>query len=136
MSDRASTPATRRRHYSRVLVVLALGAVLAFLALRSSPYLQYVPWMPRRIGVWADHNGIVRNTVAFAGFALAVYLLLGARLRYVVALGVFGTAIEVAQLWIPGRAFDWRDIVASIVGVLLAWPFAWAGRRLVASRQC
>ncbi len=113
----------------RIVIVLGFGAVLAFLALRPSPYLQYVPWMPRRIGVWADHNGIVRNTVAFAGFALAVYVLLGVRLRSVVALCVFGTVIEVAQLWIPGRKFDWRDIVASIAGVLIAWPFAWLLRR-------
>lgn len=133
----APSPADAKRARTiRLLLVLGLGAVMAFLALRSSPYLQYIPWMPRRLGVWADHNGILRNTVAFAGFALAAYLLLGCRLWLVAALCGFGALIEVAQLWIPGRTFDWKDIVASVAGVLIAWPFAWAGRRLMASRSC
>jgi glycopeptide antibiotics resistance protein len=118
----------------KVALVLALAAVLAFLALRTSPYLQYVPWMPRRIGVWADHNGILRNVAAFFAFALFVYLLIGRRAWHVAGLCLFATAVEVAQLWIRGRVFDWRDIVASIVGVLLAWPIAWAFRTRPASR--
>lgn len=120
----------------RLLLVLALGALMAFLALRSSPYLQYIPWMPRRLGVWADHNGVLRNTVAFAGFALVVHLLLGCRAWLVAALCAFGALIEVAQIWIPSRTFDWKDIVASVAGVLIAWPFAWAGRRLMRPRPC
>lgn len=120
--------------YARLSIVVVGAAALAFLALRASPYLQYVPWMPRRVGVWADHNGIVRNTVAFFGFSLVVLGLIGARPVHVLAICAFGTAIEAAQIWIPGRTFDWRDIVATIAGVLLAWPVAWTARRLAAPR--
>jgi hypothetical protein len=142
MSDRfegsgtAFRPGTEAKRFRcmKLALVLALGAAIAFLALRSSPYLQYVSWMPRKVGVWADHNGILRNTVAFFGFAVVVLSLFGARALHALAICVFGTAIEVAQLWIPGRTFDWKDIVASIAGVLLAWPFAWAVRRLAAAR--
>jgi glycopeptide antibiotics resistance protein len=112
----------------RLVVVLALAGVIAFLGLRTSPYLQYIPWMPRRIGVWADHNGILRNVAAFLVFALVVYLLVGRGLWQIALLCLFATAVEVAQLWIRGRVFDWQDIVASIAGVLLAWPIAWAFR--------
>lgn len=133
--DRAA-PRVGRFRLARLLLVLSLGAVMAFLALRSSPYLQYIPWMPRRLGVWADHNGVLRNTVAFAGFAGVVYALLGCRWGLVVALCGFSALIEVAQLWIPGRTFDWKDIVASVAGVLIAWPFAWVARRFLASRPC
>lgn len=136
MNGARSSPDAPRFRTIRLLLVLGLGAVMAFLALRSSPYLQYIPWMPRRLGVWADQHGILRNTVAFAGFALAAFLLLGGRRWLVAALCGFGALIEVAQLWIPGRTFDWKDIVASVAGVLIAWPFAWAGRRLMASRSC
>ena len=118
----------------RIVLVLALAAAIAFLALRASPYLQYIPWMPRSIGVWADHNGIFRNTVAFFVLALAVYLLVGCRAWHVVALSGFATLVEVAQLWVRGRVFDWHDIVASIAGVLLAWPIGWALRRRFAPR--
>jgi glycopeptide antibiotics resistance protein len=114
-----------RRTIARLVFAAGFTAVMAFLALRSSPYLQYIPWMPRRLGVWADHHGVLRNTVGFFVFAFAIYLLVGRRPWQVAVLCIFATAIEVAQIWIPGRTFDWRDIVASIIGVLLAWPVAW-----------
>lgn len=107
----------------------ALTGVMAFLALRTSPYLQYIPWVPRSIGVWADHNGILRNTAAFLVFAFFVYVIVGRSWWVVVSLCLFATAVEVAQLGVRGRVFDWRDIVASIAGILLAWPIAWALRR-------
>jgi hypothetical protein len=118
----------------RIVLVLTLAGVMAFFALRTSPYLQYIPWLPRSVGVWADHHGIVRNTVAFFVLALAVYLLMGCRAWHVVALSGFATIVEVAQLGVRGRVFDWSDIGASIAGVLLAWPIGWALRRRFASR--
>lgn len=118
----------------RLAVVLLLTGVIAFLALRTSPYLQYVPWLPRPIGVWADSNGIVRNIAAFLLFALAVYLLVGRGIGTVLALCLFASAVEVAQLWVRGRVFDGWDIVASVAGILLAWPIAWALRRRPLSR--
>ena len=109
-----------------------MTGLIAFLALRTSPYLQYIPWMPRRIGVWADHNGIVRNAAAFFVFALVAFLVVGRRPWHVFALCLFATALEVAQLWIRGRVFDWRDIFASIIGILLAWPLlGHCARRLI-----
>lgn len=113
----------------RVALVAALTGVMAFLALRTSPYLQYIPWVPRSIGVWADHNGILRNTAAFLVFAFFVYVIVGRSWWVVVSLCLFATAVEVAQLGVRGRVFDWRDIVASIAGILLAWPIAWVLRR-------
>ena len=121
-------------HRVRIVLVLALAGVIAFFALRTSPYLQYIPWMPRTVGVWADHNGILRNTVAFFVFALAVYVLVGSRAWHVVTLTCFATLVEVAQLWVRGRVFDWHDIGASIAGILLAWPIGWALRRRFAPR--
>ena len=112
----------------RTLLVLGLAGVIVFLSLRTSPYLQYIPWMPRRIGIWADHHGILRNVAAFFALARAAYVLVGRRLWHVVMLCFFGTAVEVAQIWIPGRVFDWWDILASITGILLAWPVAWLFR--------
>jgi hypothetical protein len=133
-AENRSAMEARRSYYIRLVVVVTFGAVIAFLALRASPYLQYVSWMPRRVGIWADHNGVLRNTVAFFGFSLVVLGLLGARAAQVLAICAFGTAIEVAQIWIPSRTFDWRDIGATISGVLLAWPVAWGLRRLAAAR--
>jgi glycopeptide antibiotics resistance protein len=118
----------------QLAVVIVLAGTVAFLALRTSPYLQYVSWMPRWVGVWADSNGILRNCVAFFALALLVYFLVGRRPLQVAALAVFATAVEVAQLWVRGRVFDWWDIVASIGGILLAWPIAWVLRARPDSR--
>jgi hypothetical protein len=118
----------------RLLLVAVLTGVIAFLALRTSPYLQYIPWMPRSLGIWADHNGILRNVAAFFFFALVVLLLLGHSWTRVVALCVFAAAVEFGQRWVPGRVFDWWDIVASIAGILAAWPLAWLVRRKPAPR--
>lgn len=118
----------------RLLLVAGLTGIIAFLALRTSPYLQYIPWMPRSVGIWADHHGILRNVAAFFMFALVVLLLLGHSWSRVAALCVFATAVEFGQRWVPGRVFDWWDIAASIAGIFAAWPFAWLIRRKRAPR--
>ena len=120
----------------RIVLIGLVGGGLAFFALRSSPYLQYIPGMPRWIGVWADSNGIIRNVVAFGILGLTTFLMLGRRLPIVLGLAAFGILLEVSQIWIRGRVFDWRDIVASLAGIALAWPIAWLLSRLAARRSC
>ncbi len=123
---------SRRHRLIAALAVVALAAAVAYFALRSSPYLQYIPWLPRPVGVWADHNGIFRNVVAFFVLGAAFFLFVGRRVVHVALLCAFGTALEVSQIWIRGRVFDWHDIVASVGGVLLAWPVIWLLRRRTA----
>lgn len=114
-----------RRRALSLLVLAALTGAIAFFALRPSPYLQYIPWMPRHLGVWADSHGVGRNVVAFFVLGLAAFAVVGRSLGHVLAVCAFATAVEVAQIWIPSRAFDWKDIGASLLGIALAWPLAW-----------
>lgn len=118
------------RRLLALLVLAALAGAIAFFALRSSSYLQTVPWLPRFIGSWADAHGVGRNFVAFFALGVVYFPLIGLRIGHVTALCTFATLLEVAQLWIPTRQFDWRDIVVSLAGVLAAWPPAhWLARR-------
>lgn len=118
----------------RYVLAAFCAALVAFLALRSSPYLQYIPWMPRSVGVWADSHGLERHLVGFFALGLAVFLLLGRGLILVLAAASFAALLEVAQLGIRGRSFDQRDLFAGVLGVLLAWPVAWLLHRTVARR--
>lgn len=120
----------KRRRLLALLALAALAGALAYFALRPSSFLQTVPWLPPGIGRWADAHGVGRNFVAFFALGIASFPLLGHRIGQVAALCAFATLLEVAQLWIPTRQFDWRDIVVSLAGVLSAWPPAlWLARR-------
>ncbi len=177
--------------------VAALVAAVSFFALRSSPRLMEIPWLPYWLSSWADDYGVGRNVLAFGVVGLAAFAAsaaqpgagqrtkpeketeprgvdghtagvalersgratdagcprggggskdwvsksdletgrqekekdkenendVGARTQFwtFVALCVFATGLEVAQLWIPGRWFDWKDIVASLGGIAIAW---------------
>ena len=120
----------------RLLLVGAMTITMAFFSLRHSPDLTTVNWMPAWLGHWADHHGVLRNTLGFFVYSLVAFLLVGARWQYPAAIGAFSIAIELAQIWIPGRFFDWRDIVASLVGVALAWPFSWPAWRRSDADPC
>lgn len=115
----------------RLAFILCAAGLLAYLSLRASSSLRTVPWMPGHLGRWADTNGILRNTVAFLALGLLAFGLLGRGRRIVAALAAFAVAIEVPQIWIPTRIFDWRDIAASLAGLALAW----AALRLAAVRH-
>ena len=120
----------------KIAVGATLAGVLGYLSLRSSSFMEQVPWMPHWLGVWADHHGVGRNTAAFFGGGLILFVVVGRRVRHLVAASGFATAIEVAQIWIPGRIFDWRDIAASLAGIGLAWVAVWATCRPMTARRC
>ncbi|HEY1106992.1 MAG TPA: VanZ family protein [Opitutaceae bacterium] len=113
-----------------IVFVAAFALLIAFFALRSSPFFQPISWLPRWIGRWADSHGIARNLAAFFAFGFAAFVILGPRWRLCLILSAFATVLEVSQIWIPTRIYDWKDIVASVAGILLAWPLAWLVHRL------
>jgi VanZ family protein len=56
--------------------------------------------------------------------------------RVLVSLLALGVAIELAQILVPGRMADWRDVVADTAGVLIGLGVAsWLSRRLDRRRQ-
>lgn len=72
------------------------------------------------------------------GFAALMLAALPARLgrtpRVALALVAYGGAIEVLQLFVPGRSAEWGDLLADAVGVGLGWAvgsaaWRWFGRR-------
>lgn len=106
-------------------LAFAVGAVCAvYLTLRRSSDLRTVWWIPYPIARWADYHGRTRNLVAYCLLATPILVLNRDRTRQVkwlAALGIFGTVLEYGQLFIPTRWFEWQDIALTLAGLLASW---------------
>jgi hypothetical protein len=113
------------------ILVISLG-MSGFLILRSSPYTAELPWIPDWLGRWTDTHGILRNLPAFAGLYMVCAYCLGQRYRYQGLIGVVYLAaiLEFAQILIPGRVFEWKDIFMSWAGALVGFVVVESWRRL------
>lgn len=119
---------------------LAVFACILFLTFRQSARFAEFSWMPQRWGLWLDEHGEFRHFVGFAAFAAAGFALnlhpLFSRSRYrflrrfrcshhrTGRLGAFMVLVyvlELGQINMPGRSFDWLDIVNGWAGVFFAW---------------
>lgn len=120
-SNASSPPLRRWLPVVGVLVLIAAALLFMFFAWRSSPRLGQLHWLPRDLTRWADRHGVARNVVGFFALGSLAFALMGRRWPQVLLVSVFATALEVAQLWIPHRIFDRKDIYASLLGVALAW---------------
>lgn len=58
-------------------------------------------------------------------FALLARALAGGRRRLLAALAsaAFAVVMEVAQLWVPGRGWEWWDLAAGFAGIAAAGVF-------------
>lgn len=111
----------------RSLLACLVVTVVAFLALRASPYISEIPWIPAWLSEWADRHANLRNLPAFAGLAFALLWPLGVRVAACVA-SLLAVVLECAQVFIDGRTFDLADIGWSLLGVVLAVGLALAVR--------
>ncbi len=124
----------------RVRSLLAFPAIIAgggcaiYLSFRSTGELATVPWLPEAVGNWADQHGRFRNLPAY--FLLAIPVLLAmqtpaSRLRAVGLVGVFGTVLELAEIFVPRRMVEWQDIAWTWAGAIAAWLILETIRRLI-----
>lgn len=120
----------------RVTVALLVVSLLGFLALRASPYLVEIRWLPRWIGEAADQHGVLRNVPAFAVLFGVLAYCMNRRdgLTVFVVTAVLASFLELVQLWVPGRSSDWKDVLASWAGAGIGWGAWVAGRRWQAWR--
>jgi hypothetical protein len=134
---------------SRVMSCLAfLGtlALIVYFTFRDSSKVSEISWMPKRWGLWLDEHDEFRHFIGFAVFAATAFLIdldtffNRSRSKFVRrfrssrnrtgrlgALLVLVYALELGQINMPHRDFDWLDIVNGWAGILTAWAvwFAW-----------
>lgn len=138
MSDEVKNAAPGRAGLSKTLGMLLRGAglgcallallVIAFLALRPESEIKKINFMPRDVALFFDRHDFLKNVIGFAGlrFALAVALAPWSRtlgggwrgnLRISAATGALVVCLELVQLTMPRRSFDWNDIAAGMLGI-------------------
>jgi hypothetical protein len=117
----------------RSLPFLALLGLVAFLSVRPSPFMAGVPFFPDWLAAWADGAEHAPHTLAFAVLGIVgFWARYPARLAWpslqaipaflinVPLLMAMAILLEVPQLWIETRAFNWADIYAAWVGLGIA----------------
>lgn len=106
--------------------------VICYLALRASPEIQTIPWMPRVVGGFLAQNDFLANLLGFVTLTLIVQAAFSGWSRpslvrfgwRVMALSVMVVGLEWAQLFLPRRNFDVKDMLAGLAGVAMAsWPW-------------
>ena len=112
----------RRTSHRRLLPALLWTVLVAvLLGLPGDEIPDPGPWD------WVDKP--VHAALFAVHFALLAGGLAGGRRPMAAALasGAFALVMEAVQLWVPGRGWEWWDLVADLVGIAIAW--AWLARR-------
>jgi len=134
--------ANQRKSVAKILgigslaLTLALLAAIATCSLAPSPNMREMAWIPQWLGEWADRNPNFRNFPVFAALAALLFLVFSVlpssfysslklkfqpfsfrtALRAAVCASALGILLEVAQLFLPHRWADWRDVFWSVAG--------------------
>jgi hypothetical protein len=128
-----------------VFAFLGILTLILFFTFRASTNVSDLSWMPQRWGLWFDEHDEFRHFIGFAVFAATGFLVNldpvfnRARSRFVRKfrssrnrtgrLGAFLVlvyALELGQLAMPGREFDWLDVVNGWGGVVFSWGIWYA----------
>ena len=109
-----------------------LWLVLGWMMVATVVYLALMPYPPQPMDF--NSSDKLEHAAAFAGMTLWFFQIVAARRRLAVgaALLLLGIGIEIAQSFTPTRDFEYADMVADGVGILMgAWlARGWAGKVL------
>jgi VanZ family protein len=115
----------------RVLLIVSLAATVGavfYFALAPNVRRDVLNVLPAPIRSWCGTNDDFSNFLLFAILAFITFRLrLGSARtketswRQFVGLLLLVVALEVAQIWIPGRYSSLRDVLTGSAGVCLVW---------------
>lgn len=127
-----SLPISRRLAYVLILVPVIAFTAWMELGLRAA-------WLAR-FGARSVIAGSAPNVVAVILIALILAVVKGQAVdatpsRLIAGSVVAMAAYEVAQIWMPGRTFDPFDLIASLIGGVIAYPLLSIPYRLTPPRD-
>lgn len=117
----------------RALPLLGCSLLVAYLQFRSDPSLPQVPAPLSGARDYLDIHDFSKNAFGFAVLALTMHLAFDrgtadqSGRRSTLLAGVI-VLLELAQIPLPSRTCDWRDIAAGWLGIFLM-DLAWRGGR-------
>lgn len=114
-------PTLKTIRIARGILWIAAVGVLTYLALRASPNLSEIGWLPESLAHWADRHGVLRNLPAFAALYLVGIVAFGSGRAWPVCglACLVAFVLEAGQLLVPARTFDLDDILFSWAGVFV-----------------
>ena len=121
-----------------LLLFLAVLGFILDVTFRSSPKITDIPWFPKFLAVWFDEHDELRHLLGYGALGALTFWVRfdfsDSRFKWLRwfrtsryrtgrlgALFVLIYLLELAQLPLPNRDFDWMDILNGWAGVLLAW---------------
>lgn len=107
--------------FARGILWIAAVGLVAYFALRASPHLSEIGWLPEVVANWADRHGVLRNLPAFGLLYLVGLVAFGSGYAWRVCglVCLIAVVLEAGQLMLPARTFDRDDILFSWAGVLV-----------------
>lgn len=122
---------------------LLLLVVLCYLSFKPNPAIQEERWMPETVTAWFDMHDQWKNFIGFwcmgfAGFMTWPRGVKGSKWALWALMTLVIVVMELIQIPIPRRWFDFKDIAAGGLGILAAWPCVEFVRRLItpSSKTC
>ena len=116
-----------------IVPAVVLVGLLFYLSWIPDPQMANVRFLPNGLSAWADSHWIARTGVALFPLGVLIGGWLGVIrsglrdfLIAVVMLAAVVLGMEIGQMLIPGRVFDWSDIQVGMAGGSLGLVFALA----------
>jgi VanZ family protein len=90
--------------------------------------------LPKVLATWINAHDNVSNFLAYAGMSTLAILLvklsskpgdkksgLAMETKVIISFALLVSAIEIIQIWIPGRVADFNDVLTAWAGLLAGW---------------
>jgi VanZ family protein len=131
-----ATQAVSRWRLAALALAFAAVAIVGFFTLRPQfAHGTRSLGLPLAVRKFVDGHDVAANVVGYIPLGVLAWAALGHRSRAWLFVFLVSPVFEVAQAAVPGRIFDWKDLVANAAGVTLGILMLNLPARLLRARR-